>query len=92
MEVYISDVIKKYGLTQQKVAERMGLSLQNIRKIASCQRAKPTISTLERIAEAIGCDPLEFFYDPKSKKERVVSTFTDTETGKKYKIVEIAMS
>lgn len=99
MDIYVSEIIKKYGLTQQKVADMMGVSLQNIKYISSKKSPKPTIKTLERLAEIIGCDPREFFFDPRvspfsnvfkiDKPEKVISTFVSNETGKKYKIVEI---
>lgn len=95
MDLYISETIKKYGLTQQKVAERMGVSLQTIK--STLYNKNPTLATLVRFAEAIDCDPREFFYNPKvddftnvfKSDKKVISTFTSNETGKKYKIVEI---
>ena len=95
MELFISEVIKHYGLSQQSVADKSGVSLQNLKNII--YKNKPTISTLEKFANAIGCEIGEFFYNPLSKenpfyserKEKVVSVFTINETGKKYKIVEI---
>ena len=98
MELFLSEVIKKYGYTQQTVADKMGVSLQNVKNVI--YNKNPTLSTLERIAEALGCDAREFFFNPKvsheeipiskpEKSENVVYTLINNKTGKKYKIVEI---
>ncbi|MDL2262468.1 helix-turn-helix domain-containing protein [Bacteroidales bacterium OttesenSCG-928-I21] len=58
MEFDIKKEIKKRGLSVQEIAERMGIS-----KIGLSQHINrnPTIDTLKRIADAIGCDVSDFF-------------------------------
>ena len=56
-------IIRRYkGLTQKEVAEKMGTTAQNYSQYETGKRT-PTRSTLEKIAAAIGCDPLEISAD-----------------------------
>jgi transcriptional regulator with XRE-family HTH domain len=50
--------IKEQGLTVQEVADKL-----NISRIALSNQinGKPTLSTLENISNAIGCEPADFF-------------------------------
>lgn len=65
----IQSVIKKYGYTIQKVAEKMpnskdkgkvGISQGSLSTIIN---GNPTISTLQAIATIIGCNVSDFFAD-----------------------------
>ena len=60
MALNIKKTIAKYGLTSKEVAARL-----NITEVAMSQHVngKPSVSVLERIAQAIGCDIVELF-DP----------------------------
>ena len=95
MELQILQVIKKYGYTVEYVANKMGISRFTLRN--TIQNGNPTISTLEKISDAIGCDFFEFFGIARNNKnevsekkhEKIFSTFVAQETGKIYKIVEI---
>lgn len=54
----IKHKIKEHGLTIQEVADKLGIS----RVALSNQiNGKPTLSTLENISKAIGCEPADFF-------------------------------
>ena len=61
MAINIKGVIKKYGLTSIEVAKRMGI---NKITFSYTINGNPTIETLNRIAEAIGCDVSELFEQP----------------------------
>ena len=61
MEFNIKNTIKKYGLTSVEVANRMGISKTAISFMIN---GNPTVESLERIADAIGCDVTEFFVKP----------------------------
>lgn len=57
----ISKIIKAYGLTQEEVAFRMGISRQGLAN--NLQKDNPTLSSLRALATAIGCPITEFFAD-----------------------------
>lgn len=46
----------KAGLTQDAVAERMGTTKSAISRLESAGRHTPSLSTLKRYAEAVGCE------------------------------------
>lgn len=56
----IKSIIKQKGLTMEGVAERMGISRVTLSQTLS---GNPTMSTLQRIADALGCKVGEFFLD-----------------------------
>jgi DNA-binding XRE family transcriptional regulator len=45
----------KAGLTQDAVAERMGTTRSAISRLESAGKHTPSLGTLERYAEAVGC-------------------------------------
>ncbi len=54
----IKEVIKEYGLTSKTVADRMGITPVGLSQHIN---GNPSVEVLQRIAEAIGCNPSEFF-------------------------------
>jgi DNA-binding XRE family transcriptional regulator len=44
------------GLTQDAVAERMGTTKSAVSRLESAGKHTPSLSTLKRYAEAVGCD------------------------------------
>lgn len=60
MALNIKRVLKERGLTAMQVAERMGVT--NV-ALSQHMNGNPSVQTLERIAQAIGCDVAELF-DP----------------------------
>ena len=46
----------KAGLTQDAVAERMGTTKSAISRLESAGRHAPSLATLKKYAEAVGCD------------------------------------
>lgn len=44
------------GLTQQAVAEKMGTTTSAVSRLESAGRHSPSISTLRRYAQAVGCE------------------------------------
>jgi len=46
----------KAGLTQDAVAERMGTTKSAISRLESAGKHMPSLSTLKRYAEAVGCE------------------------------------
>ena len=57
--VYIKDVLKKYGITQIALSERLGINRVSLN--ATINNPNIKLSTLDKIADAIGCDLTEFF-------------------------------
>ena len=62
----VKSVIRKKGYTFEQVAEKMGITritlTQNLGR-------NPTINTLQRVADAIGCKVGDFFVDEVSEDE-----------------------
>lgn len=55
----IARTFSEYGLKAKDVAERLGITSM---AISSRINRNPTVSSLEEIAEAVGCDITDFFY------------------------------
>ena len=61
----ISKVIRQYGFTIEQVAERIGIARGSL---ANMIGGNPTVETLQKIADAIGCKRSEFFADEAGEK------------------------
>lgn len=55
----IKKAIARSGKTQSEVAEAMGISKQSLN--CRLSRSKISVDTIERIAEALGISPAEFY-------------------------------
>ncbi len=66
------DVLNKYGVTQQDLADRMGMNRVSVSRLLS-EKNDLRISTIEKIANAIGCPVAELF--DKQNKEDAISDF-----------------
>ena len=66
------DVLNKYGVTQQDLADRMGMNRVSVSRLLS-EKNDLRISTIEKIANAIGCHVAELF--DKQNKEDAISDF-----------------
>ena len=58
--VQIKEALKKRGLKQNDLAERLGINRVSMSRILS-NKNDMRISTIKKIADAIGCDVAEFF-------------------------------
>ena len=56
----VKNIIKQKGYTIEQVAEKMGVTRVTLTQNLS---RNPTINTLQRVADAIGCKVGEFFLD-----------------------------
>ena len=56
----IREVLKEKGITAQEVADRMQISLSSLNQSIS---GNPSIKTLRKIAEVVGCQVGDFFKD-----------------------------
>lgn len=69
----IRAIIKQKGLTNEQVAERMGISRVTLQKTLA--NSLPRLSTLYKLADAIGCKVGDFFKDDVS-----APTYTESVT------------
>lgn len=56
----VSKIIKERGYTIEEVANKIGIARPTLAKTIG---NNPTVNTLRKIAEAIGCDVTDFFAD-----------------------------
>ena len=69
--VYIKDVLKKYGITQIALAERLGINRVSLN--ATLNNPNIKLSTLDKISDAIGCDVTEFFAPADTADHNVIT-------------------
>lgn len=66
----ITKVLKDHGITQVELAKRLDVSNMSVTNYV---KGNPTVDTLEKIANAIGANVIEFFL-PMKKDDPLVST------------------
>ena len=62
MDLRIKEVIKEKGMTITELADKMGINRVNLSNMVN---GNPTVETLNKIADAIGCTVTELFEQPK---------------------------
>ncbi len=83
MGLNIKRVFTERNLKVKDVAEKMGITAIGLSQHIN---GKPSVKVLENIAEAIGCDVIDFF-EPKEKTEPSMKVqFTCPCCGKMYDI------
>lgn len=65
MSTHIKDYIKKSGITQQELAERLGVKQATV----SATISRPSFPTLERIAAALNVEPWQLLAPPSVVEE-----------------------
>ena len=68
----IKETLKQRGLTQNELAERLGINRVSLSRLLS-DKNDMRISTIKKIAEAIGCDLAEFFAPAEAEEHNVVT-------------------
>ena len=58
--MHIKETLKKRGLKQNDLAERLGINRVSLSRLLS-DKNDMRASTIKKIADAIGCDVAEFF-------------------------------
>ena len=58
--MHIKEVLKKRGLKQNDLADRLGINRVSLSRLLS-DKNDMRVSTIKKIAGAIGCDVNEFF-------------------------------
>ncbi|MBQ6201495.1 MAG: helix-turn-helix transcriptional regulator [Prevotella sp.] len=66
------EVLKKYGVTQSELAEKLGINRVSVSRLLS-DNNNMRASTILKIANAIGCKAGELFEEPDEGKTSVPS-------------------
>lgn len=61
MGIRLKEILSEKGITQKELAEKMGISVVGMSKIAT---GNPTVETLEKIAKTLNIQVWELFKDP----------------------------
>ena len=85
--MHIKDTLKKIGLTQNELADRLGINRVSLSRLLS-DKNDMRISTIKKIADAIGCDVTEIF-TPDEKAEH--NTITCPHCGEKL-VINLSIS
>lgn len=80
--LYIKEALKKRELTQIDLAERLGINRVSLSRLLS-DKNDMRVSTIKKLADAIGCDVDEFF-TPADKADH--NTITCPHCGAKLEI------
>ena len=70
--LYIKDALKKRGLTQNELAERLGINRVSLSRLLS-DKNDMRMSTIKKIADAIGCDVTEFFTQAEKAEHNTIT-------------------
>lgn len=82
MILRIKEVIKERGMTITELADKMGINRVNLSNMIN---GNPTVETLNKISNAIGCDISELFERPNSD----TTVLTCPKCGAKLKVTEL---
>ena len=85
--MHIKDILKQRGLTQNELADRLGINRVSLSRLLS-DKNDMRMSTIKKIADAIGCDVSEFF-TPEEKAEH--NTITCPHCGEKL-VINLSVS
>ena len=85
--MHIKETLKKRGLTQNELADRLGINRVSLSRLLS-DKNDMRISTMKKIADAIGCDVSEFF-TPEEKEDN--NTITCPHCGAKL-VINLSVS
>ena len=83
----IKETLKQRGLTQNELADRLGINRVSLSRILS-NKNDMRVSTITKIADAIGCDVSEFF-TPEATTEH--NTITCPHCGAKL-VINLSIS
>lgn len=83
----IKETLKQRGLTQNELADRLGINRVSLSRLLS-DKNDMRMSTIKKIADAIGCDVAEFF-TPDEKSEH--NTITCPHCGEKL-VINLSVS
>ena len=70
--MHIKEALKKRGLKQNELADRLGINRVSLSRLLS-DKNDMRISTIKKIADAIGCDVAEFFTPAETEDHNVIT-------------------
>ena len=70
--MHIKEAIKQRGLKQIDLADRLGINRVSLSRLLS-DKNDMRISTIKKIADAIGCDVAEFFTPAETEDHNVIT-------------------
>ena len=70
--MHIKEALKKRGLKQNDLAGRLGINRVSLSRLLS-DKNDMRISTIKKIADAIGCDVTEFFSQADTADHNVIT-------------------
>ena len=85
--LHIKETLKQRGLTQNELADRLGINRVSLSRLLS-DKNDMRLSTIKKIADAIGCDVSEFF-SPAEKENNC--TITCPHCGEKI-VINLSVS
>ena len=68
----IKETLKQRGLTQNELSERLGINRVSLSRLLS-DKNDMRISTIKKIADAIGCDVAEFFTPAETEDNNTIT-------------------
>ena len=68
----IKEALKKRGLKQNELAERLGINRVSLSRLLS-DKNDMRLSTIKKIADAIGCDVSEFFKPAETEDHNTIT-------------------
>ena len=70
--MHIKEILKQRGLKQNDLAERLGINRVSLSRLLS-DKNDMRVSTIKKIADAIGCDVSEFFTPAETEDHNVIT-------------------
>ena len=61
-------LLAKAGMSQGELSRRSGVSLSTVNRVATNNTTRVDLDTLDRLSEALGCEPGDLIRRKKSKK------------------------
>lgn len=83
----INELIKQKGYTKKAFACKLGMTTVGLAQILS---GKPSYSSLQKIADALGVEMWELFVSREEITGSQQEVFVCPHCGKKYRLVEIS--
>ena len=68
----IKETLKQRGLTQNELAERLGINRVSLSRLLS-DKNDMRVSTIKKIADAIGCDVAELFSPAETEDNNTIT-------------------
>lgn len=70
--MHIKDILKQRGLTQNELADRLRINRVSLSRLLS-DKNDMRMSTIKKIADAIGCDVADFFTPAATEEHNAIT-------------------